>query len=825
MADIQENKDLMREIQALVQNTEDRSPERIQGMKDLVEDFRNKKAQEGLEGSELDKEAKKFRTQLRREIKSLAATDVREFAYGPIMRLKIKDEEGVNLTKETLFEEKLQNFTIGDITQTKILEPAFQQTVDTFLQMPEFKEKFTQQQLDNLQHNIERIQQVLRRKISQGESKAKMKSVRFNIRKYLGATPLSKLGQRDDIYDYWEEISEKYTQFKEDLDALFVAANKSENEQFKNYFNKLNEKYGDENLEYIARFPTVKLSQIKPAERMVAVLENLLIMKGLSKKKIEVLEADEDDVDSSGQDAWEEQYMNQWNGLETTHRDDGFLEEQLADDSIDDVYADKTVEEETLFIDPLLAFEVMRGKKLLAFNDEGHRIITELLEALGQDDTTIDFQTDIEQMIDDIEDSFVSDKGEFFLPITIMKDTKFRTFAKYAEKLPSAVERDGITMDIEDMLSEMLDEIHAGLTSKKFGFASGVRATGRGGTLGSVFGADAGMAREAPRTSGGSYREQMGRLGGARSRPINPITRGELDESLEEFKGIIAKFLESATAYYITPMYAGRLPIETPSFISGRGAKVLEILARDTGLETVMGGAYELLSGIGASAIEVSDIRRIADFLEYLDKPNFEITDELIQAADDAADALTEIFGEDTEERNSDYMGALLMHFMEEIGDNTYADEPINGKSVEERAESFERSYSNREAFPIFALPHYIDRHQSLLTKEPAMKAQYKRLKKLFTKVEDDLPIVLNKLLKAHDAIRKQLGKKVEYGFMNLTYDSIDSVITKMHIEEGVDLSHLEVENIVKSDDSHNNISKEYGINTEQVYLIKANFR
>ena len=37
MADIQENKDLMREIQALVQNTEDRSPERIQGMKDLVE--------------------------------------------------------------------------------------------------------------------------------------------------------------------------------------------------------------------------------------------------------------------------------------------------------------------------------------------------------------------------------------------------------------------------------------------------------------------------------------------------------------------------------------------------------------------------------------------------------------------------------------------------------------------------------------------------------------------------------------------------------------------------------------------------------------------
>ena len=60
---------------------------------------------------------------------------------------------------------------------------------------------------------------------------------------------------------------------------------------------------------------------------------------------------------------------------------------------------------------------------------------------------------------------------------------------------------------------------------------------------------------------------------------------------------------------------------------------------------------------------------------------------------------------------------------------------------------------------------------------------------------------------------------------MDLGYDSVESMITKMYVEQNIDLSHLEVENIVKSDDSHNNISKEYGINTEQVYLIKANFR
>jgi len=35
----------------------------------------------------------------------------------------------------------------------------------------------------------------------------------------------------------------------------------------------------------------------------------------------------------------------------------------------------------------------------------------------------------------------------------------------------------------------------------------------------------------------------------------------------------------------------------------------------------------------------------------------------------------------------------------------------------------------------------------------------------------------------------------------------------------------MEVTEIVKSYDSHENISKEYGISSDEVYLIKANFR
>jgi hypothetical protein len=143
-----------------------------------------------------------------------------------------------------------------------------------------------------------------------------------------------------------------------------------------------------------------------------------------------------------------------------------------------------------------------------------------------------------------------------------------------------------------------------------------------------------------------------------------------------------------------------------------------------------------------------------------------------------------------------------------------------------EYAERFEEDFRNRRAFPIFALPHWLDQNQGVLTKKSsASKTQYNRLKAIFENAQTDLPVLLHKLLKAHDAVRKELGLEVVYGFVPLNEYGIDKMITKMQVDENIDLSYLEVEQIVKAVDSHDNISKEYGISKEQVYLIKANFR
>ena len=63
------------------------------------------------------------------------------------------------------------------------------------------------------------------------------------------------------------------------------------------------------------------------------------------------------------------------------------------------------------------------------------------------------------------------------------------------------------------------------------------------------------------------------------------------------------------------------------------------------------------------------------------------------------------------------------------------------------------------------------------------------------------------------------------YGYNPLNEYGITRVINKMQLEQNIDLSYLEVEQIVKAVDSHKSISEEHGISGEQVYLIKANFR
>jgi hypothetical protein len=85
---------------------------------------------------------------------------------------------------------------------------------------------------------------------------------------------------------------------------------------------------------------------------------------------------------------------------------------------------------------------------------------------------------------------------------------------------------------------------------------------------------------------------------------------------------------------------------------------------------------------------------------------------------------------------------------------------------------------------------------------------------------------VSEKILSVHDSIRLLKQKPVFYGKKKINnFDHIGDMITKMEQEYNLDISASEITGVVDELDSFDNISKSYGISTEHVYVIKANFR
>ena len=78
-------------------------------------------------------------------------------------------------------------------------------------------------------------------------------------------------------------------------------------------------------------------------------------------------------------------------------------------------------------------------------------------------------------------------------------------------------------------------------------------------------------------------------------------------------------------------------------------------------------------------------------------------------------------------------------------------------------------------------------------------------------------------ILKVHDSIRKMENKVVIYDTLYLNdINTTDYIITKMEKEFKLDITSLEINDIVKSCDSFENLSKRFGVGKEVIYVIKG---
>ena len=529
------------------------------------------------------------------------------------------------------------------------------------------------------------------------------------------------------------------------------------------------------------------------------------------------------------------------------------MNEILADDTIDD--APKDIEDDlrevSESLDPLLAIELIENKKLIALNEQSKDNLKEAIEELKAG-AELEFISEADKWLKQLEDSYVLDRNEYILPSAVYRSK--RGLALKIKKLPTALEdftldiageakeefireptfkdiieqspetyaiwKDGLT-PAED-LNNLFDAIHILFTSQRYSFIRFART--QKGTQKT----ESPGRKEIERLKTKRSVEAQRRLDSLlNQRPSIPARAGRLISGISDSdKGVgkaLSDFIEACNEYYVEPFLSGKTPIAYPKYMSGAGIKALTAIGQELGYESMMGAISTRLSRTAGTRITQGTMNALSSFLTLIDEVVV-VNDNTIKSAKNAAKALTKIFGR--EEDNLNTVAAILMEFIEQTrkeDDRERARDDFEGSTIQARAKAFRNKQVS--AYPIFALYPFLENNQGLLTRTKPMRREYNKLIRTLTEVEDELPEVLTKLLKAHNEIRKAMGKEVITPRFRANHDGYDGLVDLMYKEQQIDLSHLEVENIVKAVDSHANIGKEYGITEEQVYLIKAHVR
>jgi len=711
--------------------------------------------------------------------------------------------------------------------------------------------------------NLAAIRDVLQDYVSPARTIELDKGIQIDT--FLGAVYVPGKQEREEIYDYFRMIrEEKFPQFIDDaidfFDSISELPEPEEEEQKREHqkllksFKDLQDKYGltagkknsylQDRLQYIGVYGKVELEVVPEELRFISYLGQIIASKGYFDLVASENNAQEDapeeerDNDESSEN-WEAEALTA--ALEGAENIQSSWDRSTSVDL--DVRSDQEDIESDLEgyleeLDPLLAFEYKKNERLLAITEEAEDKLIDALRGARENLESQeivwdeDYDTKIENWIENLTDTtIIDDMDEFYLPISFLEN-KFMAELYDDEVVDGADIKniEYINQFFEDFSRLIVEE--ANPKDRKMTLATYYQSTGpvSGGTdMRATFAqkpdATERQGEQRVREAAGKQSQLIGSRGRKGGVPASirelarPVKIGD-----EEVKSALQRMIESAGEYYFEPAFSGRMVVEIPDFVSEIGGKIIEIQGAELGFETIMGPAYSQLAGASPVTFKEEDLADISSFLEKTFLKSIEIDRDLIQSGLNAAKALTKIFGK--KEENYNYTGGLIGYLAKEVGDEERINTDFAGKTLQQRYEAFGKAYGQRKAIPIFAMPYWLNSNRGLIKQRgDEMSKQYERIVGIFQEVQSDLPVLLRKMLKAHDAIREELGKPVIYGMLPTTTLGYDTMIRKMQTEENLDLSSFEVESIVKELDSHQNISKEFGISTEQVYLIKAHFR
>lgn len=230
-----------------------------------------------------------------------------------------------------------------------------------------------------------------------------------------------------------------------------------------------------------------------------------------------------------------------------------------------------------------------------------------------------------------------------------------------------------------------------------------------------------------------------------------------------------------------------------------------------------------------AAFIDISIVEEIAELLEEATSPDAKSNIDAFKTKLEQLHAflIPEVFsvspdstiGEEGKEELGDYFKSTLELNDVSLDDVVIFDEPAEDweggdvgpvRSVISHIIRREDSYrALDDAESISAFGTAIDRLKAAQTSMNVIKSD----------VELDL-------LQAHDSIRKMLGKPVYYNTSKLdNFEHVNTAMTVLKRDYNLDVSAIEVENIVSDFGSMDDIATKHGVSPESVYFLKGNFR
>ena len=230
---------------------------------------------------------------------------------------------------------------------------------------------------------------------------------------------------------------------------------------------------------------------------------------------------------------------------------------------------------------------------------------------------------------------------------------------------------------------------------------------------------------------------------------------------------------------------------------------------------------------------DTDDVDKIITFLEEFEQVTEDVTGRHLRLAKDAVSGCNAILGRDVNNKAS--IGKML-GIRAQFRGQDLENLPFQGENLDHWVKSKSTNVLNElhdffESTPIKANLNLRDTTKPIQNaliielyrgdKDSPEAKKFNAVKKLVSMIVDlkksELDPVSIKLLHAHDMIRKMTGKKLSYGILNIDNPNHISILM-----EKVSVTANEISNIVKSYDSHRNLSLKYGISEDDIYKIKG---